>query len=233
MALTGCFVTGTDTGAGKTIVAAAMAAALRAEGRRVAAFKPVVTGIGEPAPEDDGAWPADHVLLAEVTGVRPEDVTTATFAPAVSPHLAAELAGTELDLDTLATAARAAGAGADVLVVEGVGGLLVPLTSQHTIRDLAVALALPLVIAARPGLGTINHCLLTVEAARAAGLDVRAIVFTPWPADPPTLERSNRETVARMARVEVAVLPRVGRADLVAAGAALDPERWLGPAAGA
>ena len=230
MAARGCFVTGTDTGVGKTVVAAALAAALRSAGRRVAAFKPVVTGVGEV--EGDGAgWPADHELLAAVTGARPEEVTTATFAPAVSPHLAAELAGTELDLKALAAAARRAAAVADVVVVEGVGGLLVPLTPRRTIRDLAVALGLPLVIAARPGLGTINHCLLTVEAARAAGLDVRAIVFTPWPRAPSTLERSNRETVARLAGVEVAVLPPVGRAELAAAGSELPYARWLGPRA--
>ena len=70
------------------------------------------------------------------------------------------------------------------LIVEGVGGLLVPLARSFTVCDLAAALGLPLVIAARPGLGTINHTLLTVRVARAAGLEVRAVVLTPWPAEP-------------------------------------------------
>jgi dethiobiotin synthetase len=226
MTLHGCFVTGTDTGAGKTVVAAAIAAALRADGVRVAAFKPVVTGLAEPT----GAWPADHELLAAATGVHPRDVCAATFEPPVSPHLAAELAGEELALDALAAAARAAAGDADALVVEGVGGLLVPLSADHDVRDLAVALGLPLVVAARPGLGTINHSLLTIEAARAAGLDIRAVVLTPWRREPSVMERSNRETIARRGDVEVWTLPEVTPAveDLARVGARLPVSGWLG-----
>ncbi|MDX6690097.1 MAG: dethiobiotin synthetase [Solirubrobacteraceae bacterium] len=229
MTLRGCFVTGTDTGAGKTVVAAAIVAALRAQGATVAAFKPVVTGVG--ADSDDDAWPADHELLAGAAGCRPEDVTARTFEPAVSPHLAAELAGTELVFGDLVAAARQAAIGAEILVVEGVGGLLVPLNTAHDIRDLAVALALPLVIAARPGLGTINHSLLTIEAARAAGLDVRGVVLTPWPEEPTVMERSNRDTIARAGGVAVAGLPPTSPdvADLAAAGATLPLDGWLAP----
>lgn len=224
--LRGCFVTGTDTGAGKTVVAAAIAAALHAGGARVAAWKPVVTGLDEPA----GAWPADHELLAAACGANAADVTTATFGPAVSPHLAAELAERMLDLGTLVRAAHAAAADADVLVAEGVGGLLVPF-GDFDVRDLAVALGLPLVIAARPGLGTINHSLLTIEAARAAGLDVRAVVLTPWPDEPSVVERSNRATIARLGGVEVAGLAPTSAQvrDLARAGAALAFGSWLGP----
>jgi len=223
----GCFVTGTDTGVGKTVVAAAMVAALRADGVRVAAFKPVVTGLDEPEP----GRPADHELLGAAAGVAPEAVAPQTFGPAVSPHLAAELAGTTLDPAAAIAAARAAGASADALVVEGVGGLLVPLTIDFTVRDLAVALGLPLVVAARPGLGTISHTVLTVEAARAVGLDVRAVVLTPWPAKPSAMERSNRTTIARMADVEVATLAAVGAGvgELAAAGATLPFDGWIGP----
>jgi dethiobiotin synthetase len=227
----GCFVTGTDTGVGKTVLAAALVAALRARGVRVAAFKPVVTGIDEPEP----GRPADHELLGAAAGMAPRAVAPLRFGPAVSPHLAAELAGTAIEPDGLVAAARAAGARADALVVEGVGGLLVPLTPEHTIRDVAVALGLPVVVAARPGLGTISHALLTVEAARAAGLEVRAVVLTPWPQDPSAMERSNRTTIARMGAVEVATLPAVGTAvdELAAAGAELPIDGWLGPEAAA
>jgi dethiobiotin synthetase len=220
-------VTGTDTGAGKTVVAAAIAAALNARGDRVVAWKPVVTGLDEPAAD---GWPADHEVLAAAAGGDPGDVTTATFGPAVSPHLAARLAGRTLALDVLVAAAHAAATGADALVAEGVGGLLVPF-GDFDVRDLARALGLPLVVAARPGLGTINHALLTVEAARAAGLDVRAVVLTPWPARPSVMERSNRATIARCAGVEVATLapttpdPR----DLARAGATLAFDGWLDP----
>jgi dethiobiotin synthetase len=225
--LRGCFVTGTDTGAGKTVLAAALCAALRTAGERVAAFKPVVTGVDEPG---DGAWPADHELLASVTGVRAQDVCPTTFGAAVSPHLAAQLAGqAAVTLDGCVAAARRAAAGADALVVEGVGGLLVPLGDDGSIRDLAVALGLPLVIAARPGLGTINHSLLTIEAARAAGLEVRAVVLTPWPAQPTVMQRSNRETIARLGCVEVATLPAVECSpdSLGAAGGELPWRAWF------
>jgi len=226
----GCFVTGTDTGVGKTVLAAAIVAALHARGVRVAAFKPVVTGIDEPEP----GRPADHELLGAAAGAPPPSVTPLRFGPPVSPHLAAELAGTVIEPDGLVAAARAAGATADTLVVEGVGGLLVPLTPEHTIRDFAVALGLPVVVAARPGLGTISHTLLTVEAARSAGLEVRAVVLTPWPDEPTVMQRSNRDTIARMGGVEVATLAEVGTAvaELAAAGMELPVETWLGAAEG-
>lgn len=224
----GLFVTGTDTGVGKTVVAGAVVAALaRERGMRVGAFKPVVTGLDEPP---DPCWPHDHELLAAAAGTTPEAVAPHRYGPPASPHLAAELAGEPLAFDDLVACARAAGAAADVLVVEGVGGLLVPLTDDHPIRDLARALELPLLIAARPGLGTINHTLLTVEAARAAGLHVTAVVMTPWPAAPTALERSNRDTIARITDVEVATLPRIAAglpALLAAAGATLPLTRWL------
>jgi len=226
----GCFVTGTDTGAGKTVLAASIVAALAAAGERVAAFKPVVTGLDEPA----GDWPADHELLALAAGggVAGGDVCAAAFGPAVSPHLAAQLAGVELTLDVFvaaaAAAARAAGAGA-ALVVEGVGGLLVPFNDRHGVRDLAVALGLAVIIAARPGLGTINHALLTLKAARAVGLEVRGVVLTPWPEQPSVMERSNHATIERLGSVEVATLPLLApRIDeLAAAGAALPLQRWI------
>jgi dethiobiotin synthetase len=212
----GVFVTGTDTGVGKTVLAGAIAAALARSGERVAAFKPVVTGLDDPASAD---WPADHELLAAAAGVTPEAVAPHRFGPAVSPHLAAEMAGETLSFAAIAGAARAVAAGADVLVAEGVGGLLVPLTAGRSIRDLAIDLGLPVVIAARPGLGTINHTLLTLEAARHGELDVRAVVLTPWPDTPSEMEQSNRETIARLGEVPVHTLRAVaaGRPDLLAA----------------
>jgi dethiobiotin synthetase len=221
--LRGLFVTGTDTGVGKTVVAAALATALRAAGEDVAAFKPAVTGVDEPEP----GRPADHELLGRAAGRRPREVTPHVFGPAVSPHLAAQLAGDALDPAALVAAARKLPG--DVLIAEGVGGLLVPLTLGYTVRDLAVDLGLPLVIAARPGLGTINHSLLTVEAARSAGLVVRAVVLTPWASQPGVMMSSNREAIERLGRVDVATLPEVGLDfdQLARAGATLPYERWL------
>jgi dethiobiotin synthetase len=220
----GLTVLGTDTGVGKTVLAAALCARLRADGVRVAASKPVLSGLDDPPPHD-------HELLAACTGQDPELVSPTRFAPAVSPHLAAEMAGVELALEDLLAAVRAAGAGAEALVVEGVGGLLVPLGPGADVRRFAVEVGLPVVVAARAGLGTINHTLLTLEAARAVDLDVRAVVLGPWDDEPSAMARSNRETIARLGAVDVAVLPHVPALEpgaLAAAAAALPVDAWLG-----
>jgi dethiobiotin synthetase len=224
--LRGLFVTGTDTGVGKTVVAGALCAALAARGERVAAFKPVVTGLDEDVDE----WPRDHELLATAAGGRqsPANVSPLTFGPPVSPHHAAELAGTAIEPLELAAKAREVAEGADLLICEGVGGLLVPLTTGYLIRDLALELDLPLVVAARPGLGTINHTLLTLEAAGTAGLDVAAVVMTPWPEEPSDLERSNRDTIETLGDVRVCGLAETTPEDLANAGAALPLDELLG-----
>jgi dethiobiotin synthetase len=219
----GFFVTGTDTGVGKTIVAAAACAALVTRGERVAAFKPVVTGLDEPA----GAWPHDHELLASATGQAAEEVAPYRFGPPLSPHFAAELAGDAVEAAALIEHAEASGRASDVLVCEGVGGLLVPLTPGYLVRDLAVDLALPVVVAARTGLGTINHALLTIEAARAAGLRVAGVALTPWSADPSPMEASNRATIERLSGVPVSGLPPAEPGSLAKAGRALPLDEWL------
>lgn len=219
----GLFVTGTDTGVGKTVVAAAICAALVARGEQVAAFKPAVTGL-EGAP---GEWPKDHELLAAAAGggQAGEQVAPYRYRPPLSPHYAAELAGETIDPARLLSVAR--GSGDRLLVAEGVGGLMVPLTSGYLVRDLAVDLALPVVVVARSGLGTINHTLLTVECARAAGLSVAGVVMTPWAPEPEPIERSNRETVERLSGVAVSGLPPTSPRTLAEAGAALPLHDWL------
>jgi dethiobiotin synthetase len=227
--LRGCLITGTDTGVGKTVVAAAIVAHLRERGQPVRALKPLITGLDD-APDPD--WPADHELLARVSGQTADETVLHSFGPPVSPHLAAELARVSLpSIRALTAEIRAATPAGSVVIVEGIGGLLVPIGQKATVLDLAVALELPLIIAARPGLGTINHTLLTVEAARAAGLRVAGIVMTPWPAEPDTIVRSNRDTIERLAKVPVVGLPVVASAQpgpLAAAGASVPLRRWLG-----
>lgn len=221
----GLFVTGTGTNVGKTVVAGAIAAALRADGRPVAVHKPVLTGLDVAAKP---AWPPDHELLAGAVGAEPTMVAPHRFGPPVSPHLAAELAGRPLRARELVAAARTAGRDR-FLVVEGVGGLLVPLTATFCIRDLAVALGLTVVVAASPDLGTINHTLLTLEAARTAGLTVCGIVLTPWPTAPSRIQRSNRETIARLGRIDVRGLPWIPEGSpekLARVGATLPLEGW-------
>jgi dethiobiotin synthetase len=215
----GVFVTGTDTGVGKTVVAAAICAALAARGEPVAALKPVVTGLDEPPDE----WPHDHILLARATGQAPEEVAPYRFGPPVSPHYAAELGGEAIEPARILAAARPH----DRLVCEGVGGLMVPITTGYLVRDLAVDLGLPVVIAARTGLGTINHTLLTIEAARTAGLGVAAVVMTPWPSEPEPIECSNRDTIERLAGIPVYGLPPTDLDSLAAAGRSLPLHDWL------
>lgn len=203
----GVFVTGTGTEVGKTVVAAVIARTLAADGRRVAVFKPAVTGLDELGP----GQPPDHELLrlAAGSGQSNEEVAPYRYGPPASPHLAAAMAGEQIEPERLRTVAAAAAASADFLVCEGVGGLLVPLAPGYLVRDLAADLGQPLAIAATPGLGTINHTLLTIEAARAAGLEVTAVVLTPWPPHPTEIEESNRETIAALGKITVRTLPHL------------------------
>jgi dethiobiotin synthetase len=241
----GLFVTGTDTGVGKTVLSASLLAAMRSAGEPVSAYKPAVTGLDEPPPDDGPApWPADHELLGAAAGLAPDQVAPLRYGPAVSPQLAAELAGEPLSRERVLESARAAlavassstdgersgGREARTLIVEGAGGLLSPLAEELTVCDLAVALRLPLLIAARTGLGTINHTLLTLQVARTHGLNVRAVVLTPWPDRPSTLEQSNRAAIAQLGFVEVATLAQSATPaidELALIGDELPWRRWL------
>jgi dethiobiotin synthetase len=202
--LRGVFVTGTGTEVGKTVVAAVIAHTHAAAGERVVVFKPAVSGLAE-------GGESDHALLRRAAGSSQSDdeIAPYRYEQPVSPHLGAELAGERIEPSRLLDSARAAAEPADFLVAEGVGGLLVPLTLGYLVRDLARDLALPLVIAASPGLGTINHTLMTVEAARAVGLEVAFVVLTPWPEAPGTIEASNREAIERLAQLRVETLQRI------------------------
>ncbi|MGI8633166.1 MAG: dethiobiotin synthase [Solirubrobacterales bacterium] len=205
-------VTGTDTGVGKTMVAAAIARSHARHGCRVAVFKPVQSG-------DDEASEPDHLLLRRAAGSSqdPDEISPYRFGPPLSPHRAAELSDRAIDMGRLVAAARAAADGADVLVVEGAGGLLVPLDDELTVRDLFAVLTAELdavtVIVARPGLGTINHTLLTLEAADQGGLAVLGVVLTPWPAEPGEPETSNRTTLLERTMKPVLTLERFDPAD--------------------
>jgi dethiobiotin synthetase len=200
----GLFVTGTGTEVGKSVVAAVIANEAASAGRKVGVFKPAVSGL-----EEGGE--SDYALLRRASRSEQSDdeIAPYRFDPPVSPHLAAELAGVEIDADRLPDLAREAGRDTDLLVCEGVGGFLVPLTPGYLVRDFAADLGLPVVVVAGPALGTINHTLLTLEAVRAVGLEVRAVVLSRWPAEPGDLERSNRETIARLGDVEVLTLPQI------------------------
>jgi dethiobiotin synthetase len=198
------FITGTGTEVGKTVVAAAAARTLVEAGERVAVFKPAVSGLDD---YPDAETLPDHELLRLASGSPQTDdeIAPYRYGPPVSPHLAAALAGEDIDPVRL----RAA----DALVCEGVGGFLVPLTLGYLVRDFARDIGAPVGIAASAGLGTINHALLTIESVRAVGLEVAAVVLTPWPDEPGVLERSNRDAIERLGRVRVEVLPHLDISD--------------------
>ncbi len=166
------FVTGTDTGVGKTFVACVLAAALRAEGRRVTVMKPVETGVVD-RPEDSlrlAAAAGDPAPLDEICPYRLK-------AP-LAPSVASALEGVTIDVDGLVQAIARRADGADVLLVEGAGGLLVPIAGATTFLDVAVRAAMPVLLVGANRLGTVNHCALSARVAKAAGIDVRGFVLS-------------------------------------------------------
>lgn len=173
----GIFVTGTDTGVGKTWVTAGLAGALRERGHSVGVWKPVQSGVELGSPE------ADSFLLKQWSGVRDEesDISEYTFSTPVAPALAASMEGRAIDMDRLLAAHERMAERYDFLFVEGAGGLGVPLTDDTLIVHLAQRLGYPLLIVGRPGLGTVNHTLMTVAYARAHGLEVMGIVLNGYP----------------------------------------------------
>lgn len=172
-AVRGCFVSGTDTGVGKTVVATALIAALRARGADVGVLKPIETGVGP-----DG--PSDAIALRDAAGTDDplRDVCPQRFALPAAPTVAAAAEGRRVDLGAIDAAFDRISARHDFVLVEGAGGLLVPAAESFTMADLARRLGLPLVIVARAALGTINHTSLTLEVAAARGLPVLGVVIS-------------------------------------------------------
>lgn len=166
MTARGVFVTGTDTGVGKTRVAVALIHALRLQGLRVAAMKPVAAG------QAPGELNEDVVALRQAADVKGElrDVNPYAFEPAAAPHIAAAQAGVRIELDTIAAAYARLAAAADVVVVEGAGGWRVPLNEREDMADLAKRLGLPVVLVVGLRLGCLNHALLTAESIARRGL---------------------------------------------------------------
>jgi dethiobiotin synthetase len=168
----GLFVTGTDTGVGKTEVAVALVGGWRARGLDVGAMKPAQSGVEDGLPTD-----ADRLREAAGGGDPPALVCPYSLRAPLAPAVAARLEGVEISLDRVLAAAAALAGRHAALVVEGAGGLLVPLSAGATFADLAVALGLPVLVVARAGLGTVNHAALTCEALRARALRVAGVVL--------------------------------------------------------
>jgi dethiobiotin synthetase len=202
----GLFITATDTGAGKTYTTAAIARTLRGQGADVRVCKPVATG----AEWIDGRWLSDDTrILAEAAGDSDhEAITPWTFPIPAAPPVAARSAGVTLRLDELADAVRRRAASGALVLVEGIGGLLCPLTETQTVADLATELGLPLVVVARRALGTLNHTLLTLEVARGRRLPIAGVVVCETTPPSGMAEETNVEELRRRIGVPLlAVLP--------------------------
>ena len=172
------FITGTDTGVGKTYVACKLIQQYVALGYKVVGMKPVAAGCDLV----DGEWINDDVLKLEaVSNVKAPRalINPYSFKEAIAPHLAAEIAGVEMKLDVLINAFNELSKLADIVIVEGAGGFLVPLNQHETFADLAILLNIPVVLVVGIKLGCINHTLLTVEAIRARNCELHAWVANP------------------------------------------------------
>ncbi len=182
--LRGVFVTGTGTEVGTTLVAGAIARNLRAGGRQVEVFKPVATGCRRGR---EGLISADGEFLAACADSSRllDDITPLRFKTALSPNVAAKREGRTVDLQVIFDAyAGMAATSPDCVVVEGIGGLMCPIADDFWVIHFAKLTGLPLVIVTRPGLGTINHTLLTIHAARSAGLKVAGVVINRYKLEP-------------------------------------------------
>jgi dethiobiotin synthetase len=212
--MNGIFVTGTDTGIGKTALSALLLAELRRRGINAAPMKPAQTGCSKAATGNrqqatgtSGVPDLDYSLSMasmEVDAESYANMSPYRFEPACSPHLAAELAGTEIEIAEIVIAARTLASEYEFVIAEGAGGVLVPLSRRELMPDLMQALKFPILIAARPGLGTINHTLLSIRALRSDGLDIAGVVFVAsTPGEPGFIEEDNGNTIEHFGKVPI------------------------------
>jgi dethiobiotin synthetase len=232
----GLLVTGTDTGIGKTVVAGAIAAWFGKQGARVGVFKPIASACVR---RREGLVSEDAELLAHCAdSPYPLDmIAPIRFLEPLAPGVAAHRVKEPIDWAIAERALRTIVHSSDVLVVEGIGGIMVPMDAKHTMLDVAAWLKLPALVVARPGLGTINHTILTVEALRRAGVGVAGVVINRYPAENPTVaEETNPRAIEKWGNVPVlCIVPEVkepiGRtipADIAAAIALVDWSRFAG-----
>jgi dethiobiotin synthetase len=220
MAVTSYFVTGTDTGVGKTFVSAGILAALRRRGEPVAALKPAESGCARAA--DGHLIPADGLLLraaAALEDVPLEIIVPHRYAMAAAPAVAGRAENVTFSVPRVEKCrATLLARGPRPLLVEGAGGLLVPYQDDLLAADLVSALSLPILIVARAGLGTINHTLLTLNEARRRGLTVAGVILNRVQDEWSESEESNAAEIARIGDISVLgtvpYLPREAQADV-------------------
>ena len=210
----GLFITGTDTNVGKTWIAAGVTAVLRQRGVNAAYFKPIQSG----CPEEAGRLiPTDAKLARELSQLPEplEALTPVCLRLPLAPGVAAEQEGKTIDLEQVAETLRDLAGRYDYLVVEGAGGLYVPLIgTQFLVLDMIRWLGLPLLVVARAGLGTINHTVLTVKVAQQAGISVPGVVLNRYPAAPHLAEQTNPGVIEALTGVPIlGLVPEVDGID--------------------
>ncbi|HIC97513.1 MAG TPA: dethiobiotin synthase [Aquificaceae bacterium] len=193
-------ITGTDTGVGKTFVAYNLAVALKEAGIKVGCFKPVETGVRD--------LPEDGSLLSRATGQRVEEVVPVRYSLPLSPYAASMEEGKKLSIDTLGEFYLTLRRKYDVLLVEGAGGLAVPLRGNFTYAHLAKEWELDLIVVGRAGLGTLNHTFLTCFYAKSMGLNVAGVVLNRFTGGDVS-ERTNPKIVEEMVGIKPLCLPEV------------------------
>jgi dethiobiotin synthase len=221
--MNGLFITGTDTDVGKTALSALLLAELRRRNINVAPMKPVQTGCGEAATGTRHEALGNRSITAqssrftvpdldyslsmaqmEVDDEAYRNMAPYTFEPACSPHLAAEMAGTEIDIAEIIIAARTLARTYEFILAEGAGGIMVPLNRRELMLDLMQALRFPVLLVARPNLGTINHTLLSIRALRSDGLDIAGVVLvSSRPGEPGFIEADSAGTIEQFGNVPV------------------------------
>ncbi len=205
----GLFVTGTDTEVGKTVIAGGIAKVLKARGRDVGVFKPVASGCHS----DRGALVSkDAEFLAHCADSAQtlDHICPVRFREPLAPEVAVQRGAEPIELEVIREYYNRIASAKDVVIVEGIGGLLVPLGQDLSVADLAGQMDLPLLIVSNPQLGTINHTLLTIEAAKTRGLRVAGIIINSYVADTASVaEETNPAAIERASGVKVlAIVPR-------------------------
>lgn len=194
------FITGTDTGVGKTFFTCALAGLLRSDGYQIGVMKPVETGC---AVKDGQLFADDAWRLKEASGCAEpmERICPYRLPEPLAPSIAAERASARIDIDHLLTVCRDIGAKHDITLIEGAGGLMVPLVGSFTYADFAGVAKLPVIVVAANRLGAINHLLLTLEHARSKGLLVCGYLLNQMTAESSLATETNREALAGMTGV--------------------------------
>ncbi|MDQ0216930.1 ATP-dependent dethiobiotin synthetase BioD [Peribacillus cavernae] len=195
----GFFVTGTDTGVGKTTISCGLAAVLKEKKIDVGVFKPLLSGISRDHPESDTS------LLKQMsqTSLSYEDITPFSFKEPLAPYVAGKLEGKVVDIEDVLYRWERIREIHEYFIVEGAGGISVPLGENFLVSDLIKALQLPIVIVARPNLGTVNHIFLTVQYAKSIGLKIAGIVINGISDHPDIAEKTNPKLIEELCDVPI------------------------------